>query len=1479
MVKLRALIDEKRVVVSEDVIRRDLRLDDADGVECLPNEEIFKELARMGYEKPPPNIGDSQAQEEGQDVKEEEEIKVFWFKEERIDDVSAAATKEVNVVEPTTFDDEEVTMTMAQVLIKMKAEKVRLLDEQMAKRLLKRKPVSIAQARKNMIIYLKNMAGYKMEHFRGMTYNKESFKKLKGVEVSGSQSTQDTQTNDPKEMSEDVKNMLKIIPVSEFKVEALQVKYPLIDWEIHSKGPRSYWKIIRVGRITKAYQSFEDMLKGFDREDLDALWRLVKEKFSTIVPTVDKEKALWLELTGLFKPNVDDVFWKLQRYMHDLLTWKLYTNCGVHHVSSTRRHEIFMLIEKNYPLSNAVMIMMLSAKLQVEEDSEMARDLVMKIFIEANKPKSRNSVISSDEASSGVTYTSISSDYEEPSDVGSPKVIVYGYNGLPMHLIDPPSPDYVPGSKEPEQASLSPDYVPGPEYPEYLASSDEEVPIDDQPYAAVDSPIALSLGYITDSDLEEDPEDESEDGPTDYPADGGDDDDDDDEDEDEASEEDEDELFAMPTPPLSPLYPHHHFLYHHHLLLALLTLRHLLGYKAAGIRLRTASPPPLPLSSPLPLPPPIILPCTRASMVLMRAVASSTYILTPRSRTPPSGTPSILPIPLPTSSLHLPLPSTNHKADVYEVVLPPQKRLCIAPGLRFKVGESSSAAATRDRRYHTNTALLVEREAKVAREAWAQSMDARHRARYEVMTLQTTVSALKTENGKLRAADHRQHTHLLEALTQHLESKPPPPLPLPPHPMTDAAIRALISQGVADALAEHEIQRNNNLNDDGRQGSGSGIARPVRPTLFNISNCAVENQVKFATFTLCGVALTWWKSYVKTVGHDAAYGVPWNTLMKMITTKYCSRNEIKKLEMKIWELKVKGTDLVNYTQRFQELALLCGRMFLEYSDKIEKYVGGLPDMLHGSVMASKPKTMQDAIEFATELMDKKIHTFAEHQAENKKKFEDTSRNTQNQQQQNKRQNTGRAYTAGPSEKREYGGSLPKCSKCNYHHNGPCAPKCHKCNKVCHLARDCKSYGNANIGNNQRTTGENQRGNGCYECGAQGNFKSFDVVIGMDWLAKYHAVIVCDDKLVRIPFGNETLIEGKRLEDVPIVQDFPEVFPEDLLGLPPTRQVEFHIDLIPGVAPVARAPYRLAPLEMKELSDQLYELSDKGFIRPSSSHWGAPVLFVKKKDGSFRMCIDYQELNKLTVKNRYPLPRINDLFDQLQGSSVYSKIDLQSAVFMDLMNRVCKPYLDKFVIVFIDDILIYSMNKKEHEEHLKAILELLKNEELYAKFSKCEFWIAKRSLQKALGTTLAMSTVYHPETNGQSERTIQTLEDMLCACVIDFGKGWVKHFPLVEFSYKNSYHASIKVAPFEALYGRKCRSPVCWTESYANLKCKPMEFQVRDRVILKVSSWKGVVRFSKQGKLNPKYVGPFKVLEKVGSVAYKLKLPQELSRIQ
>ncbi|GJT73303.1 putative reverse transcriptase domain-containing protein [Tanacetum coccineum] len=523
--------------------------------------------------------------------------------------------------------------------------------------------------------------------------------------------------------------------------------------------------------------------------------------------------------------------------------------------------------------------------------------------------------------------------------------------------------------------------------------------------------------------------------------------------------------------------------------------------------------------------------------------------------------------------------------------------------------------------------------------------------------------------------------------------------------------------------------------------------------------------------------------------------------------------------------------------------------------------------------SARPKTLDETIELANNLMDQKLHTYAERQSDNKRKADDSSRNNHGHQQQPfKRQNVAKVYNIRTCERKPYRRSLPMSTSntnvANTLKGNGAAPKgngCFECGAPGHFKRDCpklknKDGGNGNaqgwvyaVGNAEKR--ENAPGNpdanvslinialtpleNCYDVeladgkivgidtiirGCTLNFLdhpfnidlmpvelgSFDVIIGMDWLRRCHAVIMCNEKLVQIPYENETLTfygnkssngreswltviscskaqeymakgcqvflaqifakkeedksEGKQIKDVPIVpivRDFPEVFPEDLPGLPPARPVEFQIDLIPGAAPVARAPYRLAPSEMKELSEQLQELSDKGFIRPSSSPWGAPVLFVKKKDGSFRMCIDYRELNKLTVKNRYPLSRIDDLFDQLQGSSIYSKIDLRSgyhqlrvreqdipktafrtryghyefqvmpfgltnapAVFMDLMNRVCKPYLDKFVIVFIDDILIYSKDEKEHEEHLKAILELLKKEKLYAKFSKCEFWIPK-----------------------------------------------------------------------------------------------------------------------------------------------------------
>ncbi|GKC23265.1 putative reverse transcriptase domain-containing protein [Tanacetum coccineum] len=622
--------------------------------------------------------------------------------------------------------------------------------------------------------------------------------------------------------------------------------------------------------------------------------------------------------------------------------------------------------------------------------------------------------------------------------------------------------------------------------------------------------------------------------------------------------------------------------------------------------------------------------------------------------------------------------------------------------------------------------------------------------------------------------------------------------------MTPASIEEMINQRVDAALEARRVNRDlglGNGNDNGRgDGNGNGDRPGAREctyqdfmkcqplsfkgtegvvglirwsekmeTVFHISNCPERYQVKYATCTLLDSALTWWNSHKRTIGTDAAYALSWRELLKLMTKVYCPRNEIQNMETELWNLSMKNNDMTTYTQRFQELTMMCTKMVPEEEDRVEKFIGGLPDNIQGNVIAAEPTRLQDAVRIANNLMDQKLKGYGVRNADNKRRLNNNYRNNRGQQPPHKRQNNGgqnvaRAYTTGNNEKNGYEGTLPFYNR--------------YVSYTVELA-------------DGRTSETSTVLRGC-TLGLLGHpfnidpmpidLGSFNVIIGMDWLAKNHAVIVCDEKIVRIPYGNEILIvqgdksdkekkstlsiiscvkaqkymekgcqlflaqvtmkenkdksKEKRLKDVPTVRDFPEVFPEDLPGLPPIRKVEFQIDLVP-------------------------ELSDKGFIRPSSSTWGALVLFVKKKDDSFRMCIDYRKLNKLTVKNRYPLSRIDDLFDRLQGSSVYSKIDLRSgyhqlrvcdedilktafrtryghyefqvmpfrltnvpAVFMDLMNRVCRPYLDKFVIVFIDDILIYSKTKEEHDAHLRLILELLKKEELYAKFSKCDFWLSK-----------------------------------------------------------------------------------------------------------------------------------------------------------
>ncbi|GJW71124.1 putative reverse transcriptase domain-containing protein [Tanacetum coccineum] len=530
----------------------------------------------------------------------------------------------------------------------------------------------------------------------------------------------------------------------------------------------------------------------------------------------------------------------------------------------------------------------------------------------------------------------------------------------------------------------------------------------------------------------------------------------------------------------------------------------------------------------------------------------------------------------------------------------------------------------------------------------------------------------------------------------------------------------------------------------------------------NYKECAEENKVTFATGTLTDDALSWWNAHAQPMGIEQANQITWTELKRLLTNKYCPRTEIKKMEDEFYGLTVNGSDLKTYIRRFQELAFLCPNMVPNSEKLMEAFIGGLPQSIEGNyrVTTKESLTTEELSTIAPAATTTATPTIATTIVNNKTEGKKLVR----------------AYAVTPSEN-EKGHYTNQCRKNNINAQGRA-----------YMLKDRNAQQDANIVTDTFYDIEMADGNlvstntvikGCTLTLLNQPFEidlmpiklgSFDVVIGMDWLSKYHAKILCDEKVVHIPINGETLIfevieimekksDEKKLEDIPVVKEFPDVFPEDLPGLPPVRQVEFQIDLIPGAAPVARTPYRLAPSEMQELSNQLQELTDRGFIRPSTSPWGAPVLFVKKKDGSFRMCIDYRELNKLTIKNRYPLPRIDDLFDQIQCSSVYSKIDLRSsyhqlrvreedipkttfrtryghyefqvmpfgltnapAVFMDLMNRVCKPYLDKFVIVFIDDILIYSRDKEEHASHLRIILELLRKEKLYAKFSKCDFWI-------------------------------------------------------------------------------------------------------------------------------------------------------------
>ncbi|GJT71915.1 putative reverse transcriptase domain-containing protein [Tanacetum coccineum] len=494
-------------------------------------------------------------------------------------------------------------------------------------------------------------------------------------------------------------------------------------------------------------------------------------------------------------------------------------------------------------------------------------------------------------------------------------------------------------------------------------------------------------------------------------------------------------------------------------------------------------------------------------------------------------------------------------------------------------------------------------------------------------------------------------------------------------------------------------------------------------SVHDMSGCSNDQKVKYTAGSFVGKALMWWNSQIRTLSREVAISMSWNDFKFMMIQEFFPSHEM-----------------------FHELARLVPHLVTPESRMIERYVYGLASQIRGMVAAMEPKTIQKA--------DK------------------------NGKDDNKRTRTGNAFaTTVNSDCRGVPRNVNPVNARN-----PTVRTCYRCGSTDH--------GRGNQGNQDRGrafmlgaeearqdpnivtdtfTLNNHFATTLFDSGADYSFVSttFIPLLGIE-PSDLVRIPLQDGKVLRVlgerPEEKARLLMSpkaseKKQEEIVVVRDFPNVFPDDLSGLPPIQEIEFRIELTPGATPVAKSPYRLAPSELEELSGKLKELQDKGFIRPSLSPWGAPVLFVKKKDGSFRMCIDYRELNKLTVKNHYPVPRIDDLFDQLQGSQFFWKIDLRSgyhqlrvhedditkttfrtryghfeftvmpfdltnapSIFMDLMNRVCMSYLDNFVIVFIDDILIYSKTQEEHVEHLRLVLGLLRKEKLYAKFSKYEFWL-------------------------------------------------------------------------------------------------------------------------------------------------------------
>nr|GEW38101.1 putative reverse transcriptase domain-containing protein [Tanacetum cinerariifolium] len=871
---------------------------------------------------------------------------------------------------------------------------------------------------------------------------------------------------------------------------------------------------------------------------------------------------------------------------------------------------------------------------------------------------------------------------------GHLRVIVYGYDGLPIQPVAPPSPDYVPGPEHPSSPDYMPGpehppspieipYVPEPEYPEYLAPSDDEAPLEDQPLPTDASPIAASPDYVADSDPEEDPA--------------------------------KDPRMIRPT------------------ILAQKTVRPEPPMSAsieACIARHVALPSP-PLLIPF-LPLPLLSPLTTsltdtgaplgywAAEIRMRAL----------------------------------LPSTSRRIGILEADMPPQKRACLTtPSFGFKIGESSDDIVDTLIEIAPTTLEGVNERVIELDTTIRQRMDEFEirlkEAQNDRAFLGTQVNTLFRDR-----PDHRRTAMLMdrEAMYAHEACA------FSMDRSLAIAAHALIDRGVAAALAEHDADRSRNGD----------------------NRCRLCNAM--------------------------------DSFEKMITDKYCLRGEIQKLE-----------------------------------SKVERYIGDLPDMIHRSVKASKPQSMREAIEFAKEIMNKKMLIHAERQAEHKRKFNDTSRNTQHQQQPFKRNNVARAYTARTRDKKPYGGTKPLCPKCNYHHDGPYAPN------------DCPKLKNGNQGNRVRNGNVVAR---TYAVGTARTNPNSNIVS-----AHGYDVELADDRIIWV----NTLIRGFMPFEL---TNAPAVF-MDLMNWIPKVQFLGHLIDSQGIHVDHEkiesikdwASFKTA-MEIRQFLGLAgyYRRFIEGFLKITKSmtkltqkkvmfDWGdkqeaafqiinqklcsAPILALPEGSEDFVVYCDAlikglgsvlmqtkkviaYGLRQLKVHEKnYKLMTWNQKelnMKQCRWLELLSDYDYEIRYHPGKANVVADALSQEERIKSLRvRALVMTIGLDLLRQILEAQTEAMKPKNLKSedvgvsiiydrdpRFTS-NFW---KAFQKAMGTRLDMNMAY---------QTIQTLEDMLRTCVIDFGNSWERHLPLVEFSYNNSYHATIKVALFEALYGRKCRSPVWWAK--------------------------------------------------------------------